>query len=476
MSKRTFIISIFLSSFFGGILTYLLFSLSSLPQNLHSDQSITERQELAKNKVHFIPDSDYIVPEGLNFLSASSMVIPAVVHIQTFSDEPFGLDNIFGSRPNASGSGIILTEDGYIATNQHVINKAGRIEVILNDNRSYSAKLIGEDMTTDLALLKIQENHLPFVKFGNSDEVKAGEWVLAIGNPFDLNSTVTAGIVSAKARNIGILRQSSQLQIESFIQTDAAVNPGNSGGALVNLKGELIGINTAIASETGSYQGYSFAIPSLLAEKVLNDILEFGKIQRGLLGVRIGDVNARIAEMYDLSVLNGILISSINRNSAAEEAGLESGDVIMAIDDYTVNNTSELQERVARKRPGDRIKVTYLRNQEAYDVVVQLKDLAGGTSLEKATYENTIEGATFGNLEESDLDAHQIIGGVRIDKMEDGKWKEAGLEQGFIITFVDKVPIFSVEEMYLAMRYKKGGVLIEGFYPGEENKSVAVDW
>jgi S1-C subfamily serine protease len=280
-------------------------------------------------------------------------------------------------------------------TNYHVIEEANSIEVVMNNNQHFFAKVVGSDPTTDLALLKIKSKNLPFIRYGNSDEIVPGQWVLAIGNPFDLNSTVTAGIVSAKARNIGILRDKNNLQIESFIQTDAAVNPGNSGGALVNLKGELIGINSAIATATGGYAGYSFAIPESLVRKIMDDLLEYGKVQRGLLGVQITDVNASLSERRKLSVVQGVFVSRVNEGSAAEKSGLLEGDVIVAIDGHMANSVSELQEQVARHRPGQTVKVKFIRQEKEKQVNVVLKSYEGSTMPEKKEIKSTIEGSDF---------------------------------------------------------------------------------
>ncbi|CAN0404077.1 unnamed protein product, partial [Phaeothamnion confervicola] len=304
----------------------------------------------------------------VNFLVASQKVVPSVVHIQaSYGSGSFSLNPLelyYQPQERSSGSGVIISDDGYIVTNHHVIEEATNVEVIMNNNQRFYAKIIGTDPSTDLALLKIKARNLPFVPYGNSDAVKIGEWVLAVGNPFNLNSTVTAGIVSARARNIRILREKNNLQVESFIQTDAAVNPGNSGGALVNLKGELVGINSAIATATGTYSGYSFAIPVSLVKKVMDDLLEYGQIQRGLLGVQITDVNASIAEQLSLTINDGVLVTRVNLGSAAEEANLQPGDVITAIDNHFVKSVSELQEWVARNRPGKDINVTYLRDNK----------------------------------------------------------------------------------------------------------------
>ncbi len=472
----------FASSLFGAFLAgvIILSYIDVTPPSTidGTETSISEKQNQVKLINNF--DSSIVIPQGVNFISAASDVTSGVVHIRSvyssggYSINP--LDGFFRNQAQSSGSGVIISPDGYIATNNHVIEDASQVEVVLNDNRSFQAKLIGTDPTTDLALLKINAKDLPFVRYGDSDQTVPGQWVLAIGNPFDLNSTVTAGIVSAKARNIGILRDKNNLQIESFIQTDAAVNPGNSGGALVNLKGELIGINTAIATPTGTYAGYSFAVPVMLVRKVMDDLLEFGEVQRGLLGIRIGDVNARLANAQDLEIVSGVFISAVNRNSSAEEAGLKEGDVIVAIDDMPVNNVSELQEFVARNRPGDQVDVTYIREKVRSTVIATLRNTEGTTEVIRPTFPNVLEGAQLENLTLDDLAHYDIDGGVRITNVEEGKWKEAGVEENFIVTAVDKLSISSIEDLHRTMRNKKGGTLIEGLLPNGEKGVYGMDW
>ncbi|MCS7073317.1 MAG: trypsin-like peptidase domain-containing protein, partial [Bacteroidia bacterium] len=319
--------------------------------------TISEKQNFSLTRFN---NPDFEQP--MDFRSAAAQATPAVVHIKSTitkrnsrSSSPFGDDfnpfrEFFGDgfiqpQPtDATGSGVILTADGYVATNNHVIENADKIEVILNDNRSYTATLVGTDPSTDLALLKINEKNLPFLKFGDSDKLEIGEWVLAVGNPFNLTSTVTAGIVSAKARSINILQD--RFKIESFIQTDAAVNPGNSGGALINTKGELVGINTAIATKTGYFSGYSFAVPVNIVRKVMDDLMQYGEVQRGFLGIEIRDVNAELAKEKKLKDVKGVYVGKVNENSAAESAGLKEGDVITKIDEVKVNTASELQEQI----------------------------------------------------------------------------------------------------------------------------------
>jgi serine protease Do len=438
--------------------------------------SIEQHQNL--QKVNFLNDTSYRIPSGLNFEAAAKMVTPAVVHIRTvyglgnFSLN--ALDNYLNPHAQSSGSGVVISDDGYIVTNHHVIEDATSIEVVMNNNQRFFAKIIGKDPSTDLALIKVKAKNLPFVKYGNSDNVTMGEWVLAIGNPFDLNSTVTAGIVSARARNIGILRDKNNLQIESFIQTDAAVNPGNSGGALVNLKGELIGINSAIATATGSYSGYSFAIPVSLVKKIMDDLLEYGEVQRGLLGVQIADVTAALADEEKLDVVQGVFIRSVNKGSAAEMAGIETGDVITAINGHAVAGVSEMQEWVARNRPGQMIHVTYRRAGKDAQVKAILRKLDGSKELKKNTATEMsgieLEDISYGRLNQLNLD-----GGVLVKNISDSNWKKSGIKEKFIITHIDKVPVDNKADFHRIMEMKKGGVLVEGIFEDGEKGTFGIE-
>ena len=323
----------------------------------------------------------------VDFTNAAEMSVGAVVHVKTKYNvygkqyvDPFY--QFFFGRPQqqpqgqaqATGSGVILSQDGYIVTNNHVIAQANEIEVVLNDKRSFTAQLIGTDPNTDIALLKIEATGLPTLEMGNSDDLKVGEWVLAVGNPFNLTSTVTAGIVSAKARNINIL--DADMKIESFIQTDAAVNPGNSGGALVNTRGELVGINTAIASQTGSYAGYAFAVPTSIVQKVVADLRQYGSVQRALLGIRMLDITSEVQQYYGLNTLEGVYIAEVVDGSAAEKGGVLEGDVVVAMNGVSINSSSELQEKIARKNPGDEVTLTVLRDGKRLDLRVKLTNAA----------------------------------------------------------------------------------------------------
>ncbi len=422
-------------------------------------------------------------PEAaIDFTTAADRTIHTVVHIKTeyesegntLMNDPFQL--FFGHRGQSpvpqqgSGSGVILSEDGYIVTNNHVIDRASKIEVTMNNRQTYRAEVVGKDLATDLALIKIDAKGLPFVAFGNSDNVKVGEWVLAVGNPFNLTSTVTAGIVSAKARNINILENDPSrglFPIESYIQTDAAVNPGNSGGALVNSHGELIGINSAIASNTGSYAGYAFAVPANLVKKVTGDLAEFGTVQRAFLGISIRDIDSKLAEEKKINEFKGVFVSGLSEGGAAKEAGLIEGDIITKVGEISVNSSPELQEQVSRFRPGDKIHVSVLRNGKEKDFEIKLKNKNNTTDVikkEKTEAMSTL-GATFQEVTADEQKKLRIGGGVKIIQLSPGKLRSAGIKEGFIITSIDKKPVKSVEELHAILDGKQGGVLIEGVYP-----------
>jgi len=369
-------------------------------------------------------------------------------------------------RPQlASGSGVIINSDGYIITNNHVIENADDIEVTLYNNKNYKAKVIGTDPSTDLALLQIKENNLPAIALVNSDDVKVGEWVMAVGNPFSLNSTVTAGIVSAKARNINILKD--QYAIESFIQTDAAINPGNSGGALVNLDGALVGINTAIASPTGAYSGYGFAIPSNMVNKVVEDLLKYGEVHRGVLGIMIRSVDGALAKEKDLDVTEGVYVDSLMANSAAAKAGIKPGDVILKIDQEKTNSSPILQEIIANHRPGDKVVVLLDRKGTQKEVTVTLNDRAGTADIVST---GNVEVLRSLGCELKELDAKTakklgIEGGVKITKLNAGILKRnTQIHEGFIITQADNKPVKSVSDFVKILEKANGGIMISGVY------------
>ncbi|GAB4343520.1 MAG: trypsin-like peptidase domain-containing protein [Flammeovirgaceae bacterium] len=473
-------------SVLGGIVALLGFEL--LQEKTQQNEAGFQNFTFSKNIITDTTEVKTSVPVGLNFSKAAEKVIPTVVHVHTifkgaasdygkssleelfkdFFGDGYGDNKQFSPRAS-SGSGVIISENGYIATNYHVIEEAIKIEVVLEDKRRFEAKVIGTDPTTDLALLKIEQNELPFVTFGDSDKLKIGQWVLAIGNPFDLTSTVTAGIVSAKARNINLLSARDNFSIESFIQTDAAVNPGNSGGALVDLDGRLVGINTAIATMTGSYSGYSFAVPAGLVQKVMDDLVNYGEVQRALMGVSIIEVDAKLAEQQDLEKIEGVFVTGLAPQGGAKEAGIHVGDVIVSVNDMPVNNTSELQERIARNRPGDKVRVDVKRKDKKIKFIVKLKNKNNTTEIvrqekEKPTVLNEGLGAKLREISENEKIQYKLKHGIKVVEIKEGRLKSATIYEGFVITHIDKVPIYTIEDLEKALKDKKGGVLIEGAY------------
>ena len=420
-----------------------------------------------------------------DFVGAADKSLNAVVHIKTTVEsqnnlayDPFQ-EWLFGGRPRqqqmmqGSGSGVIISNDGYIVTNNHVIKDATKIEVVLNDKRAYQAEVVGLDPNTDLALLKVSEKNLPFIAYGNSDGVRIGEWVLAVGNPFNLNSTVTAGIISAKGRNINILEhnntQGGLAPIESFLQTDAAVNPGNSGGALVNTAGDLVGINTAIASNNGSYQGYSFAIPVNIVKKVVSDLIEFGVVQRAFIGLSIQDIDSKFAEDKKIKQLKGAYINGLTEGGAGEAAGVKLGDIITKVENVEVKTTAELLEQIGKFRPSDKINITLIRDENELTLPIVLKNKENNLSLNKKplvtrTAVSSI-GAEFEELNREELSRLRIQSGVKISKLNNGKLAQAGIKEGFVITAIDKKKISNTKDIQTLLENKTGGVLIEGIYP-----------
>lgn len=422
-------------------------------------------------------------PENIvNFEDAAEKTIHAVVHIKTyFKEDSFNADPwyqfFFGDNPYrkngpqqmSSGSGVIISDNGYIATNNHVINNAERVEVTLNNNKTYNAEIIGRDPNTDLALLKINETGLPYIIYGNSDIVKVGQWALAVGNPFNLTSTVTAGIISAKGRSINILEANTNkgaYPIESFIQTDAAVNPGNSGGALVNTSGELIGINSAIASNTGSYAGYSFAVPVNIVKKVMADLLEFGTVQRAFIGVSIREIDSKLAEEKHLSQYQGVYVAGLTEGGAADLAGIKEGDIITKIADARVNSSPELQEQVSKYRPGDKIDLTVIRSGKEKLMTLVFKNRNNNTDLVKVEKSSVVRalGAVFEPVSKEEMQRLRISNGLKIKQLGDGRLARSGIKEGFIITSIDKKVVSEIEDLNF-LESKKGGVLIEGVYP-----------
>lgn len=478
----------FLTACLGGVFTLGAYKL--IEHKIDDQASLSEKQS-----VYFTNNPGSITSStgDLDFTQAAAAVTPAVVHIKTTYSggmgQGQGIDpfedmfrDFFGNRRRsqgpqmASGSGVILSEDGYIVTNNHVVENADKIEVVLNDKRSFLAKVIGRDPNTDLALIKVSAKGLPIVKMGNSDDVRVGEWVLAVGNPFNLTSTVTAGIVSAKGRSIGILGDgqdpatSKSRPIEAFIQTDAAINRGNSGGALVNTKGELVGINAAIASQTGNYEGYGFAIPINLAKKVMDDFQKFGTVQRGFLGVQIGEVDAKLAEEKGLNSTQGVYVASVVEGGAAAAAGIKEGDVIVKIAEVTVNSSSELQDQIGRHRPGDKIAITFLRGNSQKTANVTLKGddelkLAGSSKSTEEVYNKL--GASFAPLNDSIKKKYDLNNGLIVTEVRrGGLFEQVDLPKGTIITSINGKPVAKVDDIDAALASRRNDMLqITGIGP-----------
>lgn len=416
---------------------------------------------------------------GLDFTFAAEKTVHGVVHIQcettvqsVFYDDFFSFLLPPQSRERSyqtSGSGVIISEDGYVITNNHVVQDAETINVVLNDKRSFVARLVGNDPSSDLAVIKIEADGLEPLQFGNSDEVKIGEWVLAVGNPFNLTSTVTAGIVSAKARNINILgNKMSNAPIESFIQTDAAVNPGNSGGALVNLKGELVGINTAIASSTGSYTGYSFAIPSNIVRKVTSDLIQYGMTQKANIGVHFAEMDSKLAEVKGIKSVRGIYIGYVIKDGAADKAGIKDGDIITSIDGKSVNSNAEFNEVLAQHSPGDVVKVAIERDGKTFYFDVTLFNSMGNTDIIRNDTEaaEQILSGSFREVNDKEKQQYGISKGIVIEKVGKSPFARLGIKNGFIITSIDKKVNISIEDIR-QLEKKKGKLIVEGFYPND---------
>lgn len=458
------------SSILSAILAIFLYRMVEEPQKILIKETLPVKQ------VDYTPtkyessnlNSAATITEAPDFVKAASVVTPTVVNIKSTqkSDYFWGRESYGAS----TGSGVIITSDGYIVTNRHVIEEGDKIEVTLNDKREYKASIIGTDPSTDLALIKIDGNGLPHLDFGNSDNVSVGEWVLAVGNPFNLESTVTAGIVSAKGRNIDILED--QYSIESFIQTDAAVNPGNSGGALVNGTGDLIGINTAIITRSGRYEGYSFAVPANLASKVISDLREYGEVQRAILGVNIEAVNNDLAERLGLPSVQGVHISKISPKGSADLAGLKPGDVIIKINGKSASTMPELQEQIGRYRPGNIIAVQFYRNGKLRQTKVTLKNKNNNIAISANHRDEFLLelGFELRNLVPSE---EKRVGskGVKVVSIYRGsKIERTEMDPDYIITKVNDVRVKSVEDAVKALKEARDKVLLEGFYenyPGE---------
>jgi len=464
--KTKKIIGIGLIAAFGAFIGVFAYSLLVQPE-----QKVIVGEERPYQFAKLPADFD---SNGCDFTYAADLSVHAVVHVKTQSEASAQYSNplyefFFGQqysnpRPVVGfGSGVIISNDGYIVTNNHVIENADQIYVTLNDNREFKAEKVGTDPSTDLALLKIDGEELPFITWGDSDGLKVGEWVLAVGNPFNLTSTVTAGIVSAKGRNLRIIQDN--YRIESFIQTDAALNRGNSGGALVNTRGELVGINTAILSPSGGYAGNSFAVPVTIVKKVVTDLKEYGKVQRAILGVTILDVTAELAKEKDLDMLTGVYVDGLREGGAADDAGIKQGDVITHINDVEVATSAELQEQISRYRPGDKVSVSVNSNGKEKHFKVTLRNMYGDVKIVEAGETIEVLGARFEELPTEVKNKFRLKSGVKIVKLKEGKFQDAGIKEGFIITQINNKPVHSTADVKHIVENTDGGVYIEGIYP-----------
>lgn len=438
--------------------------------------------------------SDRTVGNAPDLAPAAELAVQAVVHIKVEGEQtvdyidPFefffgggrGFDRPQTRTVTSFGSGVIISTDGYIITNNHVVDGAKNISVSLNDSRTFEAKLIGADPTVDIALLKVDAKDLPTIPFGDSDKIKLGEWVLAVGNPFNLTGTVTAGIISAKARSTAVEGPAGTAKIARYIQTDAAVNRGNSGGALVDAQGRLIGINTMIFSETGNYSGYSFAVPINTAAKIVSDIKKYGSVQRAVLGIIGGSVNEDIKKEKDLKVSQGVYVNEFSEVSAAYAAGIEEGDVIVAIDGTKITDMGELQERIGRCRPGDTILITVDRKGAKRDFKVTLKNDEGNTEIIKRDG-SSILGASLREISGDQLRKQGISYGLEVVKVGKGKFQSAGIKEGFIILSINNKPMRTIVAARKAVdaaqktRFGDKAILVKGFYPGGSMKYYAID-
>lgn len=421
-----------------------------------------------------------------SFELAAESSIKAVVHIKTATQAKLVTENnpndvfaqLFGQRQyyipsqQGSGSGVVISPDGYIVTNNHVVADASEVTVTFNDRYTAKAKVVGTDPSTDIAVLKVEgEGSMPFMEFGNSDDVKLGQWVLAVGFPLNLDATVTAGIVSAKGRSLGVNKQRSNSAIESFIQTDAAVNPGNSGGALVNTSGQLIGINSAIASPTGSYAGYSYAIPANIVRKAVNDLMKYGAVQRGYMGVEYLDSRQATAEELHakgLDKMAGVYITNVRSNSGAAKAGLKTGDFITHINGIAVDNPEDVQGQIARFQPGDNVSVMYNRGGNSYNTTVKLTNLNGTTDILKEGSSGKLLGATFRALSSSEKKQYSVERGVVVTDPGNGSMaRQTQMRKGFVIIGVNNTPVGSATDLQQLLA-SNGTAQIQGFYPGEQ--------
>ncbi len=480
--KNSILFKTLIIGIIGGSLPLIIF-LATLKKPAENSNNTGYNSEYLIDGNRRVPvkNANFSGLNSIDFREASKNSINSVVHVTTkvvhtsfqrdifqeFFYGPGAGGKEFKQFGSGAGSGVFISSKGYIVTNNHVIENASEIQVVLNDNSKYDATIVGTDPSTDIAVIKIEGENFPSIPLGNSDDLEIGEWVLAVGNPFNLTSTVTAGIVSAKARNINLLNGNADkniFPIESFIQTDAAVNPGNSGGALVNSSGELVGINTAIASQTGSYSGYSFAVPVNLVQKVMRDLIDYGIVQRGYLGVQIADITQEIQTERSLPNLKGVYVAGVVEDGSAEKAGLKEGDVILRVGTKEINSSAALQEEIGKMRPGDKVAITIRSSKGAEQTKeVVLRNKEGQTDLitKEEIKKNYALGATFENLTEKEKKSLNIDHGIKIKTITAGKLKSLGLKEGVIISKINNEPVKTIEQLTSKLNDSNRGILLE---------------
>ncbi len=472
------LIPVVITAALTSVMTF--FAVSRYAQNTQYFASVRTAPQLP---VNYVSNTNSVLPAGsINFENAAAASVNAVVHVKTTTNartvvsndlfsQMFGQRQYFIPSQQGSGSGVVISPDGYIVTNNHVVADANEVTVTFNDRFTAQAKVVGSDPSTDIAVLKVEDSKsLPFMEFANSDDVKLGQWVLAVGYPLSLDATVTAGIVSAKGRSIGVNRMQSAA-VESFIQTDAAVNPGNSGGALVNTAGQLIGINSAIASPTGSYAGYSYAIPANIVRKAVNDLMKYGSVQRAYMGIEYLD--GRHAEPAELAKLGldknaGVYVTRVLPNSGSAKAGLAKGDFITHINNVLVNNEPELKGQIARYQPGDNISVNYIRDGKQYTTTVQLTNMNGTTDIIKPESGVKMLGANFRPLTQAEKLKYKVNSGLLVTEIGNGLLaKQTQMKKGFVITGVNDEGVENVNDLQQALAASRT-LQISGFYPDKQ--------
>ena len=463
--KRNLFLYLFLTVLVSGVTSLAVISYSS-----------------KKSSVYYYPESDTPVvrasysPQNFpDFTFAAENAVKAVVHVKVVkksTPQPYSLFDFFGyGQPQmprlqeGAGSGVIISKDGYVVTNNHVIDGADEIQVTLENNQSFTAKLIGADPVTDIALLKIDAQNLPTLLYGDSDALRLGEWVLAIGNPYNLRSTITAGIVSAKARSMPSFE--GDFKIEAFIQTDAAVNQGNSGGALINTRGELVGINTAIASRTGAFTGYSFAVPTTIVRKVVEDIMQHGTVQRAMLGISMQEIDGNLQKEKGLKTTKGVFIAEVVKGSPADKSGIRENDVLVSVNGVQVNSAPAVQEQVSKYRPKDKISVDVIRDgkQKEISVVLEGRDAQIAKMEESRAGVLKLYGAELKDAPKERLEKLGLKSGIEVLSVSAGKFNEAGVRENFIITHVNQMPVRNIQELQSVIRRSRRSLLIEGVYP-----------